>query len=131
MIGRGRRAGVATLPLLVFLLAATASAAPKRGKKAPAPVKPAAAKTGPAAVTAPPPAEAPESSATATVSIDPKAASKKEKTFDFAAMGIEGKVLAPQLLYLLGRIKVELERGSLEGRSFIPELVRSVDEGGI
>jgi hypothetical protein len=46
-------------------------------------------------------------------------------------MGIEGKVLAPQLLYLLGRIKVELEKGSLEGRTFLPELVRSVDEGGL
>lgn len=56
---------------------------------------------------------------------------RKEKTFDFAAMGIEGKVLAPQLLYLLGRIKVELEKGSLENRSFLPELVRSVDEGGL
>jgi hypothetical protein len=46
-------------------------------------------------------------------------------------MGIEGRVLAPQLLYLLGRIKVELERGDLEARSFVPELVRSVDEGGL
>jgi hypothetical protein len=55
----------------------------------------------------------------------------KEKTFDFAAMGIEGRVLAPQLLYLLGRIKVELERGDLQARSFVPELVRSVDEGGL
>jgi hypothetical protein len=60
----------------------------------------------------------------------PKPAAK-EKTFDFAAMGIEGRVLAPQLLYMLGRIKVELERAGLEKRSFIPELVRSVDEGGI
>lgn len=63
--------------------------------------------------------------------VDKKTDANKEKTFDFAAMGIEGRVLAPQLLYLLGRIKVELERGSLEGRSFVPELVRSVDEGGL
>jgi hypothetical protein len=61
----------------------------------------------------------------------PVKAEPKEKTFDFAAMGIEGRVLAPQLLYLLGRIKVELERGDLEARSFLPELVRSVDEGGL
>ena len=46
-------------------------------------------------------------------------------------MGIEGRVLAPQLLYLLGRIKIELEKGDLEKRSFVPELVRSVDEGGL
>jgi len=59
------------------------------------------------------------------------AAPAKEKTFDFAAMGIEGRVLAPQLLYLLGRIKVELEKGELRSRSFLPELVRSVDEGGL
>ncbi len=58
-------------------------------------------------------------------------AAPKEKTFDFAAMGIEGRVLAPQLMYLLGRIKVELEKGDLEKRSFVPELVRSVDEGGL
>ena len=138
---RGRRSGARALPLAVGLIVilfvglagTTASAAPKRGKKAPA--KPAAAapsaRPSPSAVPAPAPAEAPEGSATATVTIDPKATSKKEKTFDFAAMGIEGKVLAPQLLYLLGRIKVELEKGSLEGRSFIPELIRSVDEGGI
>ena len=56
---------------------------------------------------------------------------KKLKTFDFTAMGIEGKVLTPQLLYLLGRIKVELEKSSLASRSFISELVRSVDEGGL
>jgi hypothetical protein len=119
----------AALALLLVVVAETSSAwaAPKRAKKALAPKPAPAAKTAP--VLAPAPAEAPEGSASVTV--DPKSTSKKEKTFDFAAMGIEGKVLAPQLLYLLGRIKVELERGSLEGRSFIPELVRSVDEGGI
>jgi len=73
----------------------------------------------------------PKPAAAAPAEPAPKPAAAKEKTFDFAAMGIEGRVLAPQLLYLLGRIKVELERGDLEARSFIPELVRSVDEGGI
>jgi hypothetical protein len=56
---------------------------------------------------------------------------KIRKTFDFTALGIEGKVLTPQLLYLLGRIQVELERATLEERSFMPELSRSVDEGGL
>ena len=53
------------------------------------------------------------------------------RNFDFTALGIEGKVLTPQLLYLLGRIQVELERATLETRSFMPELSRSVDEGGL
>ena len=56
---------------------------------------------------------------------------KIRKTFDFTALGIEGKVLTPQLMYLLGRIQVELERATLETRSFMPELSRSVDEGGL
>jgi hypothetical protein len=56
---------------------------------------------------------------------------KIRKTFDFTALGIEGKVLTPQLMYLLGRIQVELERATLETRSFMPELARSVDEGGL
>jgi hypothetical protein len=91
--------------LVLLLVATPALAAPPKKKPAPAPAAPAPAKA--------PPKEG------------------KEKTFDFAAMGIEGKVLAPQLLYLLGRIKVELDKGSLEGRSFMPELVRSVDEGDL
>ena len=99
------------LVVLALLVTSTAPAdAQSRRRSRPRPT--------PAAAAAP--AEAPA-----------KPAAAKEKTFDFAAMGIEGRVLAPQLLYLLGRIKVELERGNLEQRSFIPELVRSVDEGGI
>lgn len=108
---------------LVFLAAtllggSVAVAAP--AKKAPAKPAPAQAKPTEVTVERTPPAGA----AAAT-------GGKKEKTFDFTAMGIEGRVLAPQLMYLLGRIKVELERGDLEGRSFVPELVRSVDEGGL
>ena len=98
--------------LVLLLLSSTALAAP--AKKPPPRTAPTVAKPQPAA--APAPGAKPVN---------------KEKTFDFAAMGIEGKVLAPQLLYLLGRIKVELDKGSLEGRSFVPELVRSVDEGGL
>jgi len=91
---------------ILILLIAAGAPAPKKKPAAAPPAKPA-----PAA------AEKPKES--------------KEKTFDFAAMGIEGKVLAPQLLYLLGRIKVELDKGGLEGRSFMPELVNSVEEGAL
>ena len=78
----------------------------------------------------PAPAAAKSAATPASAKADAQPANK-EKTFDFAAMGIEGRVLAPQLLYLLGRIKVELEKGDLQGRSFVPEMVRSVEEGGL
>lgn len=56
---------------------------------------------------------------------------KKEKLYDFTDFSIEGKLRTPQLLYFLGRARQELERASLEKRTFIPEMVRSVDEGGL
>jgi hypothetical protein len=56
---------------------------------------------------------------------------KKEKLYDFSDFSIEGKLRTPQLLYFLGRARQELERASLEKRTFIPEMVRSVDEGGL
>jgi hypothetical protein len=34
----------------------------------------------------------------------------------------------PQLLYFLQRAQEELERASLKRRSFVPEMVRSLDE---
>jgi len=56
---------------------------------------------------------------------------KKARVFDFGAMSFEGTMRTPQLLYFLGRVKQELDRASLEKRSFMPELTRSVDEGGL
>ena len=56
---------------------------------------------------------------------------KKARVFDFGAMSFEGTMRTPQLLYFLGRVKQELDRAALEKRSFMPELVRSVDEGGL
>jgi hypothetical protein len=53
------------------------------------------------------------------------------QVMDFTAMGISGKILTPQLLYLLGRIQVELGRATLEERSFMPELNRTVEESGL
>jgi hypothetical protein len=56
---------------------------------------------------------------------------KKQRVFEFGAFGIEGTMRTPQLLYFLGRVKQELDRANLEKRSFLPELERSVDEGGL
>ncbi len=56
---------------------------------------------------------------------------RKEKVFDFTDFSIEGKLRTPQLLYFLGRARSELERASLRERSFIPEMVRSVDAEGL
>jgi len=56
---------------------------------------------------------------------------KGPKVMDFTGLAVEGKLRTPQLLYFLGRVKEELQRASLENRSFMPELVRSVDEGAM
>jgi hypothetical protein len=56
-------------------------------------------------------------------------AKKQEpKTFDFNALDLNGRMRTPQLLYFLERANEELERASLEKRSFIPHMVRSVEE---
>jgi hypothetical protein len=60
----------------------------------------------------------------------PAKSNKKEapKTYDFNALDLNGRMRTPQLLYFLERANEELERASLEKRSFIPHMVRSVDE---
>jgi hypothetical protein len=98
----------ATLALaLLCALVLPVAAQPKKGKAPPAP-QPAAAE------------------ATDTAKVAKK--SPKEKTFDFNALGLNGRQRTPQLLYFLERVNEELERASLEKRSFIPHMVRSVDE---
>jgi hypothetical protein len=63
---------------------------------------------------------------------DPKAGKddgkKKVQNFDFNAMNLNGASRTPQLLYFLERANEELERAFLERRSFIPHMVRSIDE---
>jgi hypothetical protein len=57
-----------------------------------------------------------------------KAGGGKAKVFDFTGLDLNGRLRTPQLLYFLERASEELERASLRRRSFIPELVRSIDE---
>jgi hypothetical protein len=56
------------------------------------------------------------------------APNNKVKNFDFNALDLNGRMRSPQLLYFLERANEELERASLEKRSFIPHMVRSVEE---
>lgn len=51
-----------------------------------------------------------------------------EKVFDFTGLELAGSVRMPQLLYFLDRAEEELERASLERRSFVPAMMRSLDE---
>ncbi len=76
-----------------------------------------------------PPAAAPAAPAPAAPVADAKKpAGGKPKTFDFTGIDLSGQNRSPQLLYFLERANEELERASLEKRSFIPELVRSIEE---
>jgi hypothetical protein len=112
---------VPTLALvLVCALFLPAAAQPKKKGGAPA---------------APPPSGEKADKAEAPTSTDAKPADKtdkkkspKEKNFDFNAMDLNGRMRTPQLLYFLERANEELERASLEKRSFIPHMVRSVEE---
>ncbi|MBX3157406.1 MAG: hypothetical protein KF773_15635 [Deltaproteobacteria bacterium] len=57
-----------------------------------------------------------------------KANGDKEQNFKLDGFTFTGKNHSPQLLYFLERANEELERASLQKRSFIPHLVRSLEE---
>ena len=105
MTSRLRAPAWGLVPTLVAALVCVASAQPKKGDKPAAP--------------APAPAEA---------KADPKKKDGKPKVYDFNALDLAGRMRSPQLLYFLERANEELERASLEKRSFIPHMVRSLDE---
>jgi hypothetical protein len=71
-----------------------------------------------------------EKAAPAEPKPDPKDKKKdgKVQKFDFTGIDLNGRMRTPQLLYFLERANEELERASLEKRSFIPHMVRSVEE---
>ncbi len=101
--------------LLVCALVAPAAAQPKKGDKD---------AKGPAAV----PAAAPADGKADNKAGDKTGGKEKVKNFDFNALDLNGRMRTPQLLYFLERANEELERASLEKRSFIPHMVRSVEE---
>ena len=51
-----------------------------------------------------------------------------QQVFDFTGLDIGGRLRTPQLLYFLDRAREELMQASLERRSFLPEMMRSIDE---
>jgi hypothetical protein len=53
---------------------------------------------------------------------------KKMTELDFTGLNLAGRLRTPQLLYFLERASAELEAASLERRSFVPEMIRSMDE---
>jgi hypothetical protein len=106
-----------TLALLCASVLPAAAQPKKRGGDKTAPVTAAPAPTEKAAPAEP----APEGKS------DKKREGKNQK-FDFTGIDLNGRMRTPQLLYFLERANEELERASLEKRSFIPHMVRSVDE---
>jgi hypothetical protein len=98
-----------------------AGVADAQPKKKPVPTKPATPLT--ADKTDAPPAAAP-----ATTAKGETKKAGKEQNFNFDNLNLNGKSRSPQLLYFLERANEELERASLEKRSFIPHMVRTVEE---
>ena len=105
----GRAAAFAAAFLCALSLPAVAQ--PKNKKPPPPPLEQKAEKPAK-------PAEAPAS----------KKGGVKEQNFNFDGLGLNGRSRSPQLLYFLERANEELERASLEKRSFIPSMVKTVED---
>ncbi|CAN5539878.1 hypothetical protein BH11MYX1_BH11MYX1_52820 [soil metagenome] len=110
----------AALVLAMCAFSAPVSAQPK-GKKAP-PVADKAPKPDPEK------AEKPDKDLGKSGVTAKESGTGKVKNFDFSGLSLNGSNRSPQLLYFLERANEELERSSLEKRSFIPHMVRSVEE---
>lgn len=136
---RPRRSMIAVVRPLLALVVVGAMVVPAeaqrrrrgRAKPAPAPAAPAPAPT-------PTPVPKPDASggvqpggATTTGPVSADAGKGKPKVFDFTGLDLNGRLRTPQLLYFLDRASEELERASLERRSFIPEMVNSIDESAL
>jgi len=100
---------------LVCAMVLPAAAQPKGPGKKPDPTSPAPKDD----------AKGPKKDAKAGDAKDPKGG---VKNFDFTGLDLNGRMRTPQLLYFLERANEELERASLEKRSFIPHMVRTVEE---
>ncbi len=121
---------VVTVWALVGALALPAEAQRRRGRGKPKPAPSTPAPT-PAPTPGPKPAGGGEVEPTGTPAptTGGEAAGKgKAKVFDFTGLDINGRLRTPQLLYFLDRASEELERASLEKRSFVPEMINSIDE---
>lgn len=96
----------------------------KKHHQAPAPRGQKSSPPDPGQKSSPPETRGQKSSPPAT---KPPAKNKVQEV-DFTGLDIAGRLHTPQLLYFLDRVKEELGRASLERRSFLPELYRSVKE---
>jgi len=130
-----QRPWVRRLLVVCALLAAFPTLADARPRKHKKRSKPAATAPAPAATPAPTPsptsspdAGAPEPSPSLAAGEPRSRGKEKAQVFDFTGLDISGRLRTPQLLYFLERANEELERASLERRSFIPEMMRTVDE---
>lgn len=117
--------GFATGWIVAFVIAIAPAQAQRRPKTPPAATKPAAS---PATEASTSDAAAGGPAKVAPDKPDKPDKNAKTKVFDFTGIDLSGRLHTPQLLYFLERANEELERAFLERRSFIPHMVRSLEE---